>query len=234
MSQTPPPATPEDAFAPIRRSFVLDTPDRLPEGALRADLRFQGTPWRAALDPTAPVDPRLHLFLRQPLWAMDAVPARRRLLWTGVANLPLLGPLPQDPDALAAAAAWHLERGIGPTARRRAEILSLAAGLEAARLGLPSWSLDLPEMTLAEGGLLGAFAGRRIPCVLSTLPAPWRLEASLLLGAEREGTRGGHERLVQRRLLEGAVPQTAHARQAARLRLRALLAREGLPPDLLK
>lgn len=235
MSNGPRPATPDADFDEIRRAFVADGPDRLPKDArLRATRRVQGALWMAALDPKPP--PRLHLLRRQSLWTMDDVPARRRPFWIGVANLPLLGPAPTDEDALARAAAWHLERALGRTARRRADLLSLAAAEAAIGRGLDRWSLDLADLTLSEGGLAGLFGRRRGPPVLplDRLPDGWLAEAGLLLSAEREGLRGGHERLSPRRFLQGGVPGSAHARQAARLRLRRLLQAEGIADDLLK
>jgi hypothetical protein len=219
-------ATPADAFAEMRRAAVVDSPGRLPADLPQASLRAQGARWEAILDPTPPA--RLHLFRRQPLWTMEETPARRRLMWIGVANLPFLLPLPRNADGLAAATAWHLDRALGRTARRRVETLALAAGLVAAEHGFETWTLDLATMTVRPGALADLLGGGAGCPLRLRLPEAWLRELPLLLSGERTAMRVGHERLAIRRLIKGRVPGTAHARQAARARLQRLAAAGGV------
>jgi hypothetical protein len=219
-------ATPADAFAEMRRAAVADSPCRLPADLPRASLRAQGARWEAILDPKPPA--RLHLFRRQPLWTVEETPARRRLMWIGVANLPFLLPPPRNADGLAEAAAWHLDRALGRTARRRVETLALAAGLAAAEHGFETWALDLATMTVRPGNLADLLGGSDGRPLRLRLPEAWRRELPLLLSGERAAMRAGHERLAPRRLIEGRAPGTAHARQAARARLRRLAESGGV------
>jgi hypothetical protein len=226
LSQKATAATPGNPVADTRRASVVDTPCSLPPDLPRTLLRFQRARWQAILDPAPPA--RLHLFRRQPLWTADETPARRRLMWIGVANLPFLQPIPLDDRRLAEAAAWHLERALGRTARRRVEMLTLAAGLTAAEHGIDAWALDVATMELRPSSLVALLGSSRSHPVDLRLPETWRRELPLLLSSDRTAGRAGHARLAACRLIKGRAPGTAHARQAARVRLHRLAAAAGL------
>lgn len=226
MSKKAASATPADAFAEMRRAAVADCPCRPSPDLPRTLLRFQRARRQAILDPAPPA--RLHLFRRQPLWTADETPARRRRMWIGAANLPFLQPIPPDDRRPAEAAAWHLERALGRTARRRVEMLTLAAGLTAAEHGIDAWALDVVTMERRPSSLIALLGASRSHPVDRRLPETWRRELPLLLSSDRTAGRAGHARLAACRLIKGRAPGTVHARQAARARLHRLAAAAGI------